>query len=272
MSQAKSSSPPSCTQCCKDCCNGCTRCCVWFWKKVDWDKVARYTIKFFASKYGNCVFVLLFFLFICFILQMVNESSGYALSSYGGIRPRDYTSLGGVLAMHFLHWSWGHFSANAGSFLWCGLVIFIDISWNRREFFALTAFIAFWCGVITWIIGRGNTTHAGASGIIFGYMLWILCTVCFNFQWKRLGLAVLTLIVIGSVLIGILPTNPSISWEGHLAGAIAGFVAAWLPVFAGRYCPGALACLGMKPRQYKPCWESWGNFTRKQESRPQTTL
>ena len=36
------------------------------------------------------------------------------------------------------------------------------------------------------------------------------------------------LLVYGSVLLGMLPGTPGVSWQGHLCGAIAGVLAAYL--------------------------------------------
>ena len=36
------------------------------------------------------------------------------------------------------------------------------------------------------------------------------------------------LFVYGSVLLGMLPGTPGVSWQGHLCGAIAGVIAAYL--------------------------------------------
>ncbi|MGK2901493.1 MAG: rhomboid family intramembrane serine protease, partial [Mycobacterium sp.] len=39
---------------------------------------------------------------------------------------------------------------------------------------------------------------------------------------------VIVALVYGGVLLGVLPGTPGVSWQGHLCGAVAGFVAAYL--------------------------------------------
>jgi membrane associated rhomboid family serine protease len=41
------------------------------------------------------------------------------------------------------------------------------------------------------------------------------------------ALGVILLTVYGSVLYGVLPGRPGISWQGHLFGAVGGAVSAW---------------------------------------------
>jgi len=46
--------------------------------------------------------------------------------------------------------------------------------------------------------------------------------------------AVILFLYWGSTLLGVLPGNPQISWQGHLFGALAGIITAWLTSRASR--------------------------------------
>jgi membrane associated rhomboid family serine protease len=70
--------------------------------------------------------------------------------------------------------------------------------------------------------------HIGASGVIFGYVGFLLARYYFD---RRLSSGIIALIVgfsYGSILWGILPSTPGISWEGHLFGFLGGIAAARL--------------------------------------------
>ena len=76
-----------------------------------------------------------------------------------------------------------------------------------------------------------NTVHIGASGLIFG---WLTFLIVFGW-WVRkpwqIVVGVLVALLYGSLLLGVVPdlnTCGGISWQGHLCGAIAGVVAAYL--------------------------------------------
>ncbi len=70
--------------------------------------------------------------------------------------------------------------------------------------------------------------HIGASGLVFG---WLVYLVLRGFVARRVGqmvLGVVLLVVYGGLLWGVLPGQPGISWQGHLFGALAGAVAAYV--------------------------------------------
>ena len=54
-------------------------------------------------------------------------------------------------------------------------------------------------------------------------------------------MAVLLFMYWGGTLLGILPGNPGVSWQGHLFGAGAGVLAAWLVTVASRRLSGLYA-------------------------------
>ena len=76
------------------------------------------------------------------------------------------------------------------------------------------------------------TNHIGASGLIFGWLTFLLV---FGWLTRHLWQIVVSLVVMfvyGGVLLGVVPVLDrcgGVSWQGHLCGAIAGVLAAyWL--------------------------------------------
>ena len=82
-------------------------------------------------------------------------------------------------------------------------------------------------GLGVWLFGAANTVHLGASGLVFGYLTYLVARglIAKNVWWILGGLIVLALY--GGLLWGLLPT-PRVSWLGHLFGAIGGVLAAWV--------------------------------------------
>ena len=94
-------------------------------------------------------------------------------------------------------------------------------------------------GFGTWLIGnigahcpyvgvRCETNHIGASGLIFGWLAFLIVFGFFTRKVWEIVVGVIVLFVYGGVLLGVLPGTPGVSWQGHLCGAIAGVVAAYL--------------------------------------------
>jgi membrane associated rhomboid family serine protease len=145
----------------------------------------------------------------------------HGLDSFG-ILPRNPIGLRGILFAPFLHGSFGHLEANTIPFLILGWLIMSE----SIEHFAIVSIICMVVGGFgTWAFGA-NAFHIGASGVIFGYLGFLLARWYFD---RRIGSALIALFVgstYGGVLWGVLPSMPGVSWEGHLFGFIGGIVAA----------------------------------------------
>ena len=141
-----------------------------------------------------------------------------------GIRPRRLDGLDGIVLSPFLHTGFGHLIANTLPFLILGGAIALG---STRRFVQATLIIGLIGGVGTWLTGPANSVHIGASGLVFGYVTYLLSRGVFARKASYILGGVIVLFVYGGVLWGVLP-RPGISWQGHLFGAIGGVAAAWL--------------------------------------------
>ncbi len=83
-------------------------------------------------------------------------------------------------------------------------------------------------GVGTWLFAGSNSNHVGASVLIFGWVTYLLVRGFFTRSFTQILIGVAVFVVYGGVLWGgVLPSDPRVSWQGHLFGAIGGVVAAW---------------------------------------------
>lgn len=139
-----------------------------------------------------------------------------------GILPRTTWGLMGILFSPLLHGSAAHLMANASSLFPLLVILF----WHR-EYRPDRALIAIWIGsgIGTWIIGRSDF-HIGASGIVYGLVVYIVATAWWRRNWVLVFWAIVILFLYGGIVYGMLPQQGLISWEGHLSGAIAGFIVA----------------------------------------------
>jgi membrane associated rhomboid family serine protease len=76
----------------------------------------------------------------------------------------------------------------------------------------------------------GEPYIIGASGLIFGWLTFLIVFGFFTRTLWQIVVGVLVLLYYGTVLFGALPQMgcTGISWQGHLCGAVAGVFAAYL--------------------------------------------
>jgi membrane associated rhomboid family serine protease len=145
-----------------------------------------------------------------------------------GIRPRQLNGLEGILWAPLLHASWQHLAANTVPVLVFG---FFALAGGAGQFIAVTATVWLVGGFGTWLTGSAGT-HLGASILVFGWFIYLLARGWFTRSPAQILLAVALFALWGSVLWGLLPGAPGISWQGHLFGAAGGLLAAYLVALA----------------------------------------
>jgi membrane associated rhomboid family serine protease len=141
-----------------------------------------------------------------------------------GIVPREVSGLDGILWFPFLHGGFGHLLANSLPFLLLGGAIALG---SLQRFALVTVVTMLVCGFGTWLTGPAHTVHIGASGLVFGYLTYLLSRGLFARHLGYLLGGVLVFFFYGGALWGLLP-SPGVSWQGHLFGALGGILSAWL--------------------------------------------
>jgi membrane associated rhomboid family serine protease len=99
---------------------------------------------------------------------------------------------------------------------------------GTRRFLYSTLLIILSSGVGVWFTGSPDSVVVGASGVVFGYLALLLARGIVERSWWNLGVGLLIGLLYGWQLIGILPADPRVSWQGHLFGFLGGLVAAVL--------------------------------------------
>lgn len=143
-----------------------------------------------------------------------------------GVYPRTFLGLRGLVFAPFLHGNYYHVAANTVPFLVLGWLIMLR---NTKDFWSVSVVSALVSGLGTWLFGR-SAYHIGASGMIFGYFGYLLFRGYFERSITAIAISLIVIFAYGSMIYGVLPTQPWISWEGHLFGFIGGAIAAKLLV------------------------------------------
>lgn len=141
-----------------------------------------------------------------------------------GIRPRTWFGLRNVFVAPFLHYGFGHLVANTVPFLILGWFVILR---GVNEFFRVSLIAALVSGLAIWLLGGPRTVHLGLSGVIFGYLGYLLCRGYFERSAFSLILAILALLLYGGMLWGLLIWQPGVSWLGHTFGFLGGGLAAY---------------------------------------------
>jgi membrane associated rhomboid family serine protease len=164
------------------------------------------------------------FVTLIWAISIVDFVLGGALNVYG-ILPHHIIGLRGILFAPFLHGSLGHLIANTIPFVVLGWFVMLR---ETSDFFIVSAITMLVGGLGTWLLGSPNSVHIGASGVIFGFLGFLLLRGYFERNFPSILLSLVVGFLYGGTIWGVLPTQPGISWQGHLFGFIGGVIAARL--------------------------------------------
>jgi len=141
-----------------------------------------------------------------------------------GIQPHSVVGLPGVLCAPFLHGSLLHLLSNTLPFLTLGWLVM----WREtRDFWPVTLITWVVSGLGTWLIGAPTSVHIGASGLVFGYLGYLIMRGYFDRSIPAIAFSVMVILLYGGMLWGILPISYGVSWQGHLFGLLGGGIAAY---------------------------------------------
>ncbi len=147
---------------------------------------------------------------------------GWQLSVFG-IQPLTFFGLIGIFTAPMLHGGLGHLLSNTIPLLFLGTVLFFFYSSIAgRVFFRAY----FWTNILVWIFGRSESNHIGASGVVYGIAFFLIFFGIFRRDLTSIIISVVVVLMYGSVIYGVIPTDPRVSWESHLGGALVGIYTA----------------------------------------------
>jgi len=167
--------------------------------------------------------VIVAFVALLYGVELVDSLVGHRLDGFG-VRPRQEDGLDGIAFAPLLHLGWAHLLANTLPLLVFGFLILLA---GVTRWLAVTAVVWVVGGVGTWLTGQPDSVHIGASVVAFGWLVYLLLRGVFSRRAGQVLLGLVLLLVYGGLLLGVLPGQPGVSWQGHLFGAVGGGLAAW---------------------------------------------
>jgi len=139
------------------------------------------------------------------------------------LSPRTVEGLTGILTMPLVHGSLVHLSVNTSAY---AVLAALVAARSTKYYVFATGQILLMGGAVLWLGGRPGA-HIGASMMVFGYFGLLATRGVFERRFLSILLSLGVAVLFGGLLWGIVPGEDGVSWDGHLAGLLAGIAAAW---------------------------------------------
>jgi len=140
----------------------------------------------------------------------------------GGVYPRKWSGLQGILFSPLIHGGWKHLLDNSMPVFLLSLALFY---FYRDIAYKIWGLIYLLGGILLWGVGR-EAYHIGASGLIYGLAAFLFLSGLIRRVNSLIAISLLVVFWYGSMVWGLLPFDFEVSFEGHITGAISGLVLA----------------------------------------------
>jgi membrane associated rhomboid family serine protease len=173
---------------------------------------------FQTSALQACGFVLLLA-----AIELFDRLTGAGLYRLG-VHPRRLDGLAGILFAPLIHGSWVHLLSN--SFALLILLTVLGYGYPRSRW-PILGLIWLGSGLGVWLFAR-DSYHIGSSGLTHGLMFFLFTIGVLRRDRLSVALALIVFLLYGSMIWGIFPQQPQISFETHFFGAVCGVLGAFL--------------------------------------------
>lgn len=167
-------------------------------------------------------FIPILYVFTIWFIYWVEIYFNFNFNKYG-VLPRDLTGLRGVFLTHFIHSDVHHVFNNSVPLFVLLLSLFY---FYRNIAYKVLIFGGILSGFLTWGIGR-ESYHIGASGIVYLLFSFIFFSGIIRKHYRLVALSLIIIFLYGSMIWYVFPIKDGMSWEGHLAGFLVGFLLAF---------------------------------------------
>jgi len=156
-------------------------------------------------------------LIILWLVKVVELAEGWDLA-FMGVFPRRASGLIGILTAPFIHANFSHLTNNSVPLFILSLAIFFFYHKVaiRVHFYAWLI-----TGLAVWLFARPSH-HIGASGLIYAFASFLFFSGIIRQNLNLLAISLLVAFLYGSLVWGIFPYKPDMSWESHLMGLMTG--------------------------------------------------
>ncbi|WIM70491.1 rhomboid family intramembrane serine protease [Corynebacterium suedekumii] len=165
------------------------------------------------------------YVIVIWAVHLINGLLFGGVLIFFGIHPLDLSSIWHIFTSPLLHADFGHLISNTVP----GAVFSFLIGMSgKRVWWEVLAFVVIVGGLGTWLLGGVGTNHIGASGLVYGWLGYLLVRGIFNRSLPQILVGVVLGVFYSGLVWGVLPGTPGVSWQAHLFGALGGILAGML--------------------------------------------
>jgi membrane associated rhomboid family serine protease len=167
--------------------------------------------------------IVAYFTVALWLIKIVESLTGAELYKYG-INPGQISGLAGILWAPLIHSSFSHLFANTAPLLILGTALLYGYPKSAK---IVVPVVYIGSGLGVWLFAR-QFYHIGASGLTFGFLFFVFTVGAIRWDRRAIALSMVVFFLYGSMIWGIFPNQPGISYESHFFGAITGIILAIL--------------------------------------------
>ena len=169
-----------------------------------------------------------FLIIICFILllwaiELLKFSFNLNLYKLG-VHPELLSGLIGIFTAPLIHGSFSHLISNTPAIFILGTALLYGYP---RSCWIVITIVWLFTELGVWLTAR-PVYHFGASGLTYGVMTFIFIIGVLRRDRLAIALSLLVFFLYGTMIWGIFPHQPGVSYETHLWGAGFGIICALL--------------------------------------------
>ena len=164
-----------------------------------------------------------YFTLLLWVIKSAEELFGFDIRILT-IQPGEISGLLGIIFAPLLHGSWNHLAANSLPLLLLGGLQAYGYPESKWKTLLVIWLVS---GIGVWLFGRPSY-HLGASGLTTGLFYYLFIASIIRRDRVSIALMCIAVFMYGSILLGILPWDPKISFEAHFFGAVGGVLSAML--------------------------------------------
>lgn len=161
------------------------------------------------------------FLAVIWLLFLLEQVTGLSLHQFG-VYPHHLSGLIGIFFAPLIHGSLAHIVANSLPVLILGGMLVHTYPRSAKPVVISLYLIT---GLLVWLFAR-PAFHFGASGLTYGVMFFIFTIGVIRRDPLPAALSMIVFFLYGSMIYGLFPNEPGVSYESHFFGAITGIVLA----------------------------------------------